>query len=128
MINFNPAESVDSNVSDMTESLSTVKTAMVTYAVRETSIDDKQIEEGDILGMLGGNIAVVSKDLIEGTKELIDKAVDDDSEMISVYYGSDVKEDEANEIAAYIEEKYPDCEVEVQLGNQPLYYYIISVE
>ena len=65
---------------------------------------------------------------MEGTKELIDNAIDEDSEMISIYYGSDVKEEDADELAQYIEEKYPDCEVEVQMGNQPLYYYIISVE
>ncbi len=128
MINYNIGEGVEENVSNMTDSLSYVKTAMVTYAVRETSIDDKKIEEGDILGMLGGNISVVSKDIMEGTKELIDNAIDEDSEMISIYYGSDVKEDDADELAQYIEEKYPDCEVEVQMGNQPLYYYIISVE
>ena len=128
MINYNIGEGVEENVSNMTDSLSYVKTAMVTYAVRETSIDDKKIEEGDILGMLGGNISVVSKDIMEGTKELIDNAIDEDSEMISIYYGSDVKEEDANELAQYIEEKYPDCEVEVQMGNQPLYYYIISVE
>lgn len=128
MINYNIGEGVEENVSNMTDSLSYVKTAMVTYAVRETSIDDKKIEEGDILGMLGGNISVVSKDIMEGTKELIDNAIDEDSEMISIYYGSDVKEEDADELAKYIEEKYPDCEVEVQMGNQPLYYYIISVE
>lgn len=128
MINYNIGEGVEENVSNMTDSLSYVKTAMVTYAVRETSIDDKKIEEGDILGMLGGNISVVSKDIMEGTKELIDNAIDEDSEMISIYYGSDVKEEDADELAQYIEEKYPDCEVEVQMGNQPLYYYIISVE
>ncbi len=128
MINYNIGEGVEENVSNMIDSLSYVKTAMVTYAVRETSIDDKKIEEGDILGMLGGNISVVSKDIMEGTKELIDNAIDEDSEMISIYYGSDVKEEDANELAQYIEEKYPDCEVEVQMGNQPLYYYIISVE
>lgn len=128
MINYNIGEGVEENVSNMTDSLSYVKTAMVTYAVRETSIDDKKIEEGYILGMLGGNISVVSKDIMEGTKELIDNAIDEDSEMISIYYGSDVKEEDADELAQYIEEKYPDCEVEVQMGNQPLYYYIISVE
>lgn len=128
MINYNIGEGVEENVSNMTDSLSYVKTAMVTYAVRETSIDDKKIEEGDILGMLDGNISVVSKDIMEGTKELIDKAIDEDSEMISIYYGSDVKQEDADELAQYIEEKYPDCEVEVQMGNQPLYYYIISVE
>ncbi len=128
MINYNIGEGVEENVSNMIDSLSYVKTAMVTYAVRETSIDDKKIEEGDILGMLGGNISVVSKDIMEGTKELIDNAIDEDSEMISIYYGSDVKEEDADELAQYIEEKYPDCEVEVQMGNQPLYYYIISAE
>lgn len=128
MINFNVAESVDANISNMTDSLSTVKTAMVTYAVRDTSINDKEIKEGDILGMLGGSITAVNKDVATCTKELIDTAVDEDSEVVTIYYGNDVDEDTANEIAEYVEEKYPDCEVEVQLGDQPLYYYIISVE
>lgn len=113
---------------EMKEAITAVTTATVTYAVRETTIGDKEIHEGDILGMLNDSIAVVGKDIAESTKELLAEAVTDESEMISVYYGADVTEEDAEALAAYIEETYPDCEVELQMGGQPLYYYIISVE
>ena len=113
---------------EMKEAITAVATATVTYAVRETTIGDKEIHEGDILGMLNDSIAVVGKDIAESTKELLAEAVTDESEMISVYYGADVTEEDAEALAAYIEETYPDCEVELQMGGQPLYYYIISVE
>ena len=113
---------------EMKEAITAVATATVTYAVRETTIGDKEIHEGDILGMLNDSIAVVGKDIAESTKELLAEAVTDESEMISVYYGADVTEEDAEAFAAYIEETYPDCEVELQMGGQPLYYYIISVE
>lgn len=113
---------------EMKEAITAVATATVTYAVRETTIGDKEIHEGDILGMLNDSIAVVGKDIAESTKEQLAEAVTDESEMISVYYGADVTEEDAEALAAYIEETYPDCEVELQMGGQPLYYYIISVE
>lgn len=113
---------------EMKEAITAVTTATVTYAVRETTIGDKEIREGDILGILNDSIAVVGKEVAESTKELLAEAVTDESEMISVYYGADVTEEDAEALAAYIEETYPDCEVELQMGGQPLYYYIISVE
>lgn len=112
----------------MKEAIKTVTTASVTFAVRETTIGEKQIHEGDLLGMLEDNIAVVGQDMVQTTKDLLEQAVTEDSEMIGVYYGADVSEQEATEMMAYIEETYPDCEVELQSGGQPLYYYIISVE
>lgn len=112
----------------MKEAIQTVQTASVTYAVRDTSIGEKQIKEGNILGMLEDEIAVVAEDVMETTKELIRAAVTEDSEMIGIYYGADATEEGAEELAAFIEEQYPDCEVEIQDGGQPLYYYIISVE
>ena len=112
----------------MKEAITTVTTASVTFAVRETTIGEKQIHEGDLLGMLEDSIAVVGQDMVQTTKDLLEKAITDDSEMIGVYYGADVSEKDAAEMVAYIEEKYPDCEVELQSGGQPLYYYIISVE
>ena len=96
---------------EMKEAITAVATATVTFAVRETTIGDKEIHEGDILGMLNDSLAVA-----------------DESEMISIYYGADVTEEDAEALAAYVEETYPDCEVELQMGGQPLYYYIISVE
>lgn len=112
----------------MKEAIRTVQTASVTYAVRDTSIGEKQIKEGNILGMLEDEIAVVAEDVMETTKELIRAAVTEDSEMIGIYYGADATEEEAETLAAFIEAEYPDCEVEIQDGGQPLYYYIISVE
>lgn len=112
----------------MKEAIQMVNTATVTYAVRDTSIGDKEIKEGNILGMLNDQIEVVAEDVMEGTKELIKASVTEDSEVVGIYYGADATEEDAEELAAFIEENYPDCEVEVQSGGQPLYYYIISVE
>lgn len=112
----------------MNEAAQAVDTAQVTFAVRDTSFGDKEIHEGNILGMLNDKIEVVAEDVAAGTKELLQKAVADDSEIISIYYGADVTKEDAEEIAAFAEEHYPDCDVEVQEGGQPLYYYIISVE
>lgn len=112
----------------MKDAVKLVDTATVTYAVRDTSIGDKEIKEGNILGMLNDQIAVVAEDVMEATKELIKTAIKEESEVVGIYYGADAAEEDAEELAAFIEENYPDCEVEVQSGGQPLYYYIISVE
>ena len=112
----------------MKDAITQVDTATVTYAVRDTSIGDKEIKAGNILGMLNEQIEVVAEDVMEGTKELIRASITEDSEVIGIYYGSDATEEDAEELAAFIEEEYPDCEVEIQNGGQPLYYYIISVE
>lgn len=112
----------------MKEAIQAVSTVSVTYAVRDTCFGDKEIAEGDILGMLNDEITVVAKNVSEGTKEVLKQAVTEDNEMISIYYGSDVTEEDAQEIADFIKENYPDCEVETQKGDQPLYFYIISVE
>lgn len=128
MLCYNSEDDIETVVEQMNDAIASVKTATVTYAVRDTKIGDKDIVTGDILGMLNGDIAVVGKDLEQTTKELIEKAADDDSEIISIYYGSDATEGQANEIADFISEKFPDCDVEIHAGNQQLYYYIISVE
>ena len=112
----------------MKDAIKLVDTATVTYAVRDTSIGDKEIKEGNILGMLNDQIEVVAEDVMEGTKELMKASIKDESEVVGIYYGADATEESAEELAAFIEENYPDCEVEVQSGGQPLYYYIISVE
>lgn len=112
----------------MKDAIKLVDTATVTYAVRDTSIGDKQIKEGNILGMLNDQIEVVADEVMEGTKELVKAAITEESEVVGIYYGADATEESAEELAAFIEENYPDCEVEVQCGGQPLYYYIISVE
>lgn len=112
----------------MKEAMQSVDTAQVTFAVRDTSIGDKEIREGNILGMLNDQIEVVAEDIAEGTKELLRKAVKEESEIISIYYGEDVTKEDAEKIAAFAEESYPDCDVDLQDGGQPLYYYIIAVE
>lgn len=112
----------------MKEAIQTVQTATVTFAVRSTQIGEHEIHEGDILGMLDGKIAVVGSEIAQSTKDLLVEAITEDSEMVSIYYGEDVTEEDAAEISAFVEENYPDCEVELQMGGQPLYYYIISVE
>ncbi len=113
---------------EMKEAMTAVTTATVTFAVRDTVIGDKEIHEGDILGMLNDNICVVGSEVAESTKDLLAHAVTEDSEMISIYYGEEVSAEDAEAMAALVEETYPDCEVELQAGGQPLYYYIISVE
>ena len=128
MLCYNPEDAIEDVVENMTSAIESVKTATVTYAVRDTKLGDKEIATGDILGMLNGDIAVVGKELQQTTKDLIEKSADEDSEIISIYYGCDVNKEQADEIEAFINEKFPDCEVEVHCGNQQLYYYIISVE
>lgn len=118
----------DEMESAMKDAIRQVDTATVTYAVRDTSIGDKEIKKGNILGMLNDEIEVVAEDVMEGTKELLRNAITEDSEVVAIYYGADATEESAKELSAFLEEEFPDCEVEVQDGGQPLYYYIISVE
>ncbi len=128
MLCYNAEENIENIAAEMDEAIKNVTTASVTYAVRDTKIGDKEIVKGNILGMLNDNIAVIGSDIQESTKELILEAANEDSEIISIYYGSDVTKGMAEEIGSFVEEKLPDCEVEIHLGNQQLYYYIISVE
>ena len=128
LISFDPSKSGEENLSTMTEEMGNVKTGQVTYAVRDTSIDGKSINAGDIMGIDDEGIKAVSTDLLTSTKELLSQMADEDSELISIYYGADVKEEDAKEFADYVEDTYPDCDVEFNYGGQPIYYYIISVE
>ncbi len=128
LIAFDSNQTGENNLSIMTEEMNNVKTGQVTYAVRDTSIDGKEINAGDIMGIDDVGIKAVSKDLDTTTKELLATMVDEDSELISIYYGADVKEEDAQEFADYVEETYPDCDVEFNYGGQPIYYYILSVE
>ncbi len=112
----------------MTEEMSGVKSGQVTYAVRDTNIDGKSINAGDIMGIDDQGIKAVSTDLAAATKDLLKEMVDEDSELISIYYGADVKEEDAQEFADYVEATYEDCDVEFNYGGQPIYYYILSVE
>ena len=128
IINFMPDADVKTNEEAMLEEIKNVKTGQMTYAVRDTHIDDKEIHEGDIMGIGDSEILAVGKDLEETTKELIANLVDEDSELISIYYGEEVSEEEAEKFAGEIEELYPDVDVDIQFGGQPIYYYVLAVE
>lgn len=128
MITFVPEKSSDENTESMLQAISRVKTGQITYAVRDTRIDDKEIHEGDIMGIGDHGLLAAGSDRLDVAKETIAQMVDEESEVISIYYGADIDETEADELASEIEEEYPDCDVEVNCGGQPIYYYVISVE
>lgn len=118
----------EDNFNAMSEEIAHVKSGSVTYAVRDTEVDDKVIRQGDIMGIGDKTILSVGQSISEVTKDLIDKLMDDDSELISIYYGNNIEEASAEELAKQIEEAYPDADVELNCGGQPIYYYIVSVE
>ncbi|MDE6433473.1 MAG: DAK2 domain-containing protein [Lachnospiraceae bacterium] len=128
LIGFDPSKSGEDNLSSMIVDMDNVKTGQVTYAVRDTSIDGKEINAGDIMGIDDEGIKAVSTDILTATKELLSEMVDEDSELISIYYGADVKEEDAKAFEEYVEDTYGDCDVEFNYGGQPIYYYILSVE
>ena len=116
MIAFDSTMTLEDNKNNMLEAVSNVKSGQVTYAVRDTSIDGKAIHEGDIMGIGDKGLVSVGND------------IDEDSELISIYYGADVKKEDAEAFAARVEESFPDCDVQNYYGGQPIYYYIVSVE
>ena len=128
LVNYIPDHSAEENKEQMMAEIENVKTGQVTYAVRDTEIDGKTIKQNDFMGIGDKSILSVGTDLKAPTLEMVDAMVDEDSAIVSIYFGSDSDEDSANELAAAIEEKYPDVEVEVNDGGQPIYYYVISVE
>ena len=128
LVNYIPDHSAEENKELMMAEIENVKTGQVTYAVRDTEIDGKTIKQNDFMGIGDKSILSVGTDLMATTLEMVDAMVDEDSAIVSIYFGSDSDEDSANELAAAIEEKYPDVEVEVNDGGQPIYYYVISVE
>lgn len=128
LVNYIPDHSAEENKEQMMAEIENVKTGQVTYAVRDTEIDGKTIKQNDFMGIGDKSILSVGTDLKATTLEMVDGMVDEDSAIVSIYFGSDSDEDSANELAAAIEEKYPDVEVEVNDGGQPIYYYVISVE
>ena len=128
LINYIGDTSVEENVERMTEEMTRVKTGQVTYAVRDTELDGKVIKENDIMGIGDQGIVAVGQDIADTTVEMVSELIDDESELISIYYGSDVTEEDAEAIAARVSEKYPDVDVEVNYGGQPIYYYLISIE
>lgn len=128
LVNYIPDHSAEENKEQMMAEIENVKTGQVTYAVRDTEIDGKTIKQNDFMGIGDKSILSVGTDLRATALEMVDAMVDEDSAIVSIYFGSDSDEDSANELAAAIEEKYPDVEVEVNDGGQPIYYYVISVE
>ena len=128
IINYMPDADAQTNLEAMIEGIGNVKTGQVTYAVRDTHIDDKEIHEGDIMGIGDSGILAVGQSVEETTKEMLAQLVDEDTELISLYYGQDVQEESAENFAQEIEDLYPDVDVDVHSGGQPIYYYVISVE
>ena len=128
VINYVPEKSVEDNEKDMTEEITRVKTGQITYAVRDTQIDDKEIHEGDIMGIGDHGMLAVGKEVAAVAKETVEQMVDDETELISIYYGEGFTEEEAEKLAGELEEQYDYCDVEVNCGGQPIYYCIISVE
>ena len=128
LINYLPDKSVEENRALMKEEISLVKTVELTYAVRDTKIDEMTIHAGDIMGVADKGIVAVGKEIGDTAFESVEKLVEEDSELISLYYGKDVSEEDANALGERLQEAFPDCEIEVESGGQPLYYYIISVE
>ena len=128
MVNYIPEETPRENERRMQAEIQNVKTGQVTYAVRDTKIDDKEIHLGDIMGIGDAGILAVGKEIRETALAMMEEMVDADSEIIGIYYGEDVSEEDANALGELLAEKYPDAEVEVHYGGQPIYYYVISVE
>lgn len=128
IINYMPEADVDTNIDAMKEAIENVKTGQVTYAVRDTRIDDKEIHEGDIMGIGDAGILAVGQSVEATTKEMLAELVDEDTELISLYFGQDVLEEDAERFAGEVEGLYPDIDVDVHSGGQPIYYYVLSVE
>ena len=128
VINYNAELSAAENEEAMLEEIKNVKTGQVTYAVRDTHIDDKEIHEGDIMGIGDHGILAVGTAIETTTKDMLAQLVDEDSELISLYYGEDISDEEAEKFTAELEALYPDMYVDVHSGGQPIYYYVLAVE
>ena len=128
MLAFSQEMSVEENTAAMTEAAENVHTASITYAVRDTTYDDREIHQGDIMGMIDNKLSVLGADIHQVGLDVTEKMVNEDATLITVYYGSDVTEADAQKLCDELAEQYPDCDVELQSGGQPLYYYLIAVE
>ena len=128
VINYVPDLSPEENEAAMTEAIETVRTGEVTYAVRDTVIDEHEIHQGDYMGIGDAGILAVGQAIETVTKDMIDSMMDEDMELISIYYGQETKEEDAAALRDKVAEKYPACDVELQYGGQPIYYYIVSAE
>lgn len=128
LISYVPDKTVEQNTEEMMEAVGNVKTGQITYAVRDTKIDDKEIRQGDIMGIGDHGLLAVGTGIEDITVAALQEMTDEDSEIISVYYGQDVSEEDAEHLAERLEEQYPDFDIEIHNGGQPIYYYIVSVE
>jgi uncharacterized protein len=128
LLAFNPSLSEEQNEKAMTVALSRVKTGQVTFSVRDTTIDGVEIEKDDYMGLADNKIVAAERDKLSVTKQLLNTLIDEDSEIVTMIYGEEATEEEVEAIVSYIEETYPDVEVEVHNGKQPLYPFIFSVE
>ena len=128
LISYVPDKTVEQNTEEMMEAMKNVKTGQITYAVRDTKIDDKEIRQGDIMGIGDHGILAVGKEIEDTAVAMVQEMADEDSEIISVYYGADVTAEDAEQFAARLGELYPDFDVELNEGGQPIYYYVVSVE
>ncbi|MCI8415975.1 MAG: DAK2 domain-containing protein [Lachnospiraceae bacterium] len=128
MINYIPDMSAEDNENRMLQEIKNVKTGQVTYAVRDTHIDDKVIRQGDLMGIGDHEILSVGTDLEATTQAMFEELMDEEAELISIYYGKDVEASAAEALGEALQEKYPDCDIEVHFGGQPIYYYVVSVE
>lgn len=128
LVNYIPEQSVEENETRMKEEISFVKTGQVTYAVRDTEIDGKEIHQDDYMGIGDKTILSVGTDKKAVTMDMVEQMIDEESAIVSIYYGQEATEEEAIEFSELITEKYPEIEVEVNYGGQPIYYYVVSVE
>ena len=128
LIGFVPEDDVDVNTENMKEEMTRVKTGQVTYAVRDTSLNGVEIKQGNIMGIGDSGILSVGEEVEDTAFSMVEELMDDDSELISIYYGEEIAEDAANALADRIMEAYPDVDVELHFGGQPVYYYVVSVE
>ena len=128
VINYMPDLDAEANKANMSEEIGTVHSAEITYAVRDTEIDNVKIHQGDIMGIGDSGILTTGKDIEDVTFESLKKIVEEDTEIISIYYGEDVAEETAEKLRARVAEQFPSCDVELQYGGQPIYYYILSAE
>lgn len=125
---FNSDSTLEENIEQMKEAIANVSTGSVTYAVRDTEMEGKTIKEGNILGLIEGKINEVGKDIYEVCTNIISNMVNEESELITIFYGKDCDEDKVNEFVSKLEEIYPDIDIQSYSGEQPLYYFIVSVE
>lgn len=128
LINFIPDQTPEENEAHMNAEIALIKTGQVTYAIRDTEIDDKKIREGDYMGIGDASILAVGGDIKAVTMDMLEQMIDEDSALVSIYYGADGNEEEAERFSNLITAKHPDLEVEINEGGQPIYYYIVSVE